>query len=105
MNDDTRQRVIRLLGLGVRSRGAIVGLELVRNAARKGKLGFVAVAHDVSKNSLDKLVPLLEARRISFIQEISAEELGLLAGRPKTAAIGVTDAQLAKGIRDLVRDR
>ena len=103
MNEDKRQRVIRLLGLGVRSRGALVGLEMVRNAARQGKVGFVAVAHDVSKNSLDKLVPLLQARQISFMQDISSEELGLLAGRPRTAAIGVTDAQLAKGIRDLVR--
>lgn len=105
MNDATRQRVIRLLGLGVRSRGAVVGVEQVRAAARKGTVAFVAVAPDVSQNSLNKLVPLLEARRISFTQEIPSAELGALAGRTTTAAIGVTDVQLAKGIRELIWPR
>lgn len=105
MNDDTRQRVMRLLGLGLRSRGAVVGVEQVRAAVRKGTVGFVAIAPDVSQNSLNKLVPLLEARRVSFTQELSSDELGALAGRQMTAAIGVTDAQLAKGIRELVWPR
>lgn len=105
MNDQTRQRVIRLLGLGVRARGAIVGLEQVRDGVRKGKVFFVAVAPDVSENSLDKLMPLLDAKRVRYTQEIPAADLGALAGRPTTAAIGVTDRQLANGIRDLVWPR
>lgn len=105
MNEETRQRAIRLLGLGVRSRGAVVGLEQVREAAKKGKLAFAAVAPDVSQNSLDKLVPLLQAKRIRFTQDIPAAALGAVAGRATTAAIGVTDRNLAKGLRDLIWPR
>lgn len=105
MNDALRRRVLGLLGLGLRSRGAIVGVEQVRDAARRGKVEFVAVAHDVSKHSLDKLVPLLEARRIRYLMDLSAAELGALAGRTTTAAIGVTDRNLARGLRDLVAPR
>src|SRR5688572_20477735 len=96
-------RVLRLLGLGIRSRGAVVGVERVREAAKGGKLAFAVVASDASKNSMDKLLPLLRARRINFIEVPSAAQLGAVAGRDQTAAIGVLDRQLANGIRDLTR--
>ena len=96
-------RILRLLGLGIRSRGAVVGVERVREAAKGGKLAFAVVASDASKNSLDKLLPLLRARRINFIEVPSAAQLGAVAGREQTAVIGVLDRQLANGIRDLTR--
>jgi ribosomal protein L7Ae-like RNA K-turn-binding protein len=96
-------RVLRLLGLGVRGRGAVVGVERVREAAKSGKLALAVVAADASKNSLDKLLPLLNARRINFIEVPSAAELGAVAGRDQAAAIGVVDPQLANGIVALTR--
>jgi ribosomal protein L7Ae-like RNA K-turn-binding protein len=97
------ERILRLLGLGIRSRGAVVGVERVRDAAKGGKLAFAVVASDASKNSLDKVLPLLKARRISFIEVPSAAQLGAVAGRDQVAAIGVVDRQLANGIRGLTR--
>jgi ribosomal protein L7Ae-like RNA K-turn-binding protein len=94
--------MLRLVGLGVRSRGAIVGVEQVRLAASKNKVAFAIVAADVSKNSLDKIVPLLNARRVRFVEVPSASELGNVVGRQTTAVVGIVDRQLAKGIRDLV---
>jgi ribosomal protein L7Ae-like RNA K-turn-binding protein len=96
-------RILRLVGLGVRSRGVVVGTERVRDAAKSGKLVLAVVATDASKNSLDKLRPLLEARRINFIEVPSAAELGAVAGRDKTTAVGVIDRQLANGISALTR--
>lgn len=96
-------RILRLLGLGIRSRGAVVGVERVRENAKSGKLAFAVIAADASKNSLDKLLPLLRARRINFIEVPSAAELGAAVGRDQTAAIGVLDRQLANGIRALTR--
>jgi ribosomal protein L7Ae-like RNA K-turn-binding protein len=93
---------MRLIGLGVRGRGAVVGVQQVRRAAQKGDLAFAVIAPDASANSLDKLVPVLRARRIRFADALSAAELGAAAGRESTAAIGIVDRQLAKGIRDIV---
>ena len=102
MDSGTTQRVLRLVGLGVRSRGAVVGVEQVREAVKKGKLALAVVAADASKHSLDKVVPLLKARQVSIIEVGSAAELGQAAGREQTAAIGIVDRQLARGIRELM---
>ena len=96
------QRVYRLLGLGVRGRGAVVGVSQVREAAKRNKVLFAVVAIDASANSLDKVVPLLNARRVRFIEVPSATELGVAVGREQTAVVGIIDPQLAAGVRDAV---
>lgn len=101
MNTFTRQRIMRLLGLGVRSRNAVVGVEQVREGAKRNKIVYAVVASDASKNSLDKLVPLLNARRVRFIEVPSAAELGAAVGRETTAVVGIVDRQLAAGVRKL----
>lgn len=99
----TDARILRLIGLGVRSRGVVVGVEQVRDAAKKGKLVLALVAPDASANSREKVVPLLRARGIKFVQGPSAAELGAAVGREQTAAVGVIDPQLANGIQKLVQ--
>ena len=95
--------MLRLLGLGVRARGVVVGVEKVRAAAKDGSLSLAIVATDASANSRDKVVPLLEARGINFVEAPSAAELGAAVGREQTAAVGVIDRQLASGIQQLVQ--
>ena len=94
--------MLRLVGLGVRSRGAIVGVQQVRNAAKRNTLKLAIVARDASAHSREKVVPLLTARRIKFVEVPSANELGAAVGRDQTAAVGILDRQLAVGIWDLV---
>ena len=96
-------KILRLLGLGIRGRGAVIGVERVKESARTGALAFAVVASDASQNSLDKLLPLLRARRINFIEVPSAAALGAIAGRDQAVAIGVLDRDLARGIRALTR--
>lgn len=93
--------MLRLIGLGLRSRNVVVGIEQVRAAAKKGHLEFAIVAPDASVNSRDKIVPLLKARRINFVEGPTAAELGAVVGREQTAAVGVIDRQLARGISEL----
>jgi ribosomal protein L7Ae-like RNA K-turn-binding protein len=102
LSDTDRARLLRLVGLGVRGRGAIIGVEQVREGAKKNKVAFAIVAVDASRHSLDKVVPLLNARRVRFVEVPSAAELGGAVGRETTAVVGIVDRQLAKGIRDLV---
>ena len=102
MNAVARQRLFRLIGLGVRGRGAVVGVQQVREAARNNKVHLAVVATDASRNSLEKIVPLLNARRVRFIEIPSAAALGAAVGRDQTAVVGIIDRQLAAGVRDLV---
>ncbi|MGH7664532.1 MAG: L7Ae/L30e/S12e/Gadd45 family ribosomal protein [Gemmatimonadaceae bacterium] len=102
MQPGAERRLLGLVGLGVRGRLAVVGVQQVRAAAQKGKLRFAVVAPDASRHSLYKVVPLLSARRIRFVKGPSAAALGAAAGRETTAVVGILDSQLARGIRDIV---
>ena len=102
MERGVAERMLRLIGLGVRARNVVVGVEQVRTAARKGNLVFAVVAPDASENSRDKIVPLLRARHVKFVEGPTAAELGAAVGRDQTAAVGVIDSQVARGIRELV---
>jgi len=76
----------------------VVGVDQVRRAALKGKVKLAVVAPDAARNSLDKVLPLLAARHVRVIEAPSARELGAAVGRASTAAVGVLDAQLARGM-------
>ncbi|MEO7457235.1 MAG: ribosomal L7Ae/L30e/S12e/Gadd45 family protein [Gemmatimonadaceae bacterium] len=102
MSAAVHAKLLRLIGLGVRGRGAVVGVENVREGAKRNKVAYAIVAMDASKHSLDKVVPLLNARRVRFVEVPSAAELGGAVGRETTAVVGIVDRQLAKGIRELV---
>jgi ribosomal protein L7Ae-like RNA K-turn-binding protein len=97
-------KLLRLLGLGVRGRGAVVGVERVREAATKGTLVLAVVAPDVSRHSLDKVLPLLAAKRVTVVEGPSAATLGHAVGRETTAVVGVTDRNLARGIQEMLAE-
>ena len=102
MDDVGRRKVLALLGLGVRGRLVVVGAERVRLEALKGALQLAVVATDVSRHSLDKVVPALRARHVETIEWPSSAELGGAVGRDTTAAVGIVDQALARGIRGAV---
>jgi ribosomal protein L7Ae-like RNA K-turn-binding protein len=104
VDEDQERRILRLAGLGVRGRNAVVGVDQVRRAAEKGRVRLGLVAADASRHSRDKLVPLLKARGVAIIEMPSAARLGEIAGRAQTTAIGVVDAQLARGIREATKN-
>lgn len=100
MTDEVaRRKMLGLVGLGLRGRLAVVGVQQVRDSAKRGKLKIALVASDASQNSLDKVTGLLKARMVPVIGDLSSAELGGVAGREAVAVIGVIDAGLARGIR------
>jgi ribosomal protein L7Ae-like RNA K-turn-binding protein len=104
VNAMEERRILGLIGLGVRARNAVVGVEQVRQAARRGRLRLAVVAPDASAHSRDKVMPLLAARRVRVIEGPGVAALGSAVGREATAAIGITDAALARGLRAVVED-
>jgi ribosomal protein L7Ae-like RNA K-turn-binding protein len=101
MDAHQQRKLLGLVGLGVRGRGAVVGVERVRDAAKRGKIHLAIAASDASSNSLDKVVPLLLAKGISVLVGPPAADLGGAVGRETTAVVGIVDKGLAKGIRAL----
>ncbi len=99
------RKVLGLVGLGMRGRLVVVGAEQVRLAAHKGVLQLALVANDVSRHTLEKVVPTLQARHVAIVEWPSAAELGGAVGRETTAAIGIVDLALARGIRDVLAGR
>ncbi|MBL0172333.1 MAG: ribosomal L7Ae/L30e/S12e/Gadd45 family protein [Gemmatimonadaceae bacterium] len=102
LDEAARRKVLGLLGLGVRGRLVVVGAERVRLEALKGTVQLAVVAMDVSRHSLDKVTPVLRARSIEVIEWPSSAELGGAVGRDTTAAVGIVDQALARGIRGAV---
>jgi ribosomal protein L7Ae-like RNA K-turn-binding protein len=82
----------------------VVGVEQLRAETKKGTVKLAVVAHDASRHSREKVVPLLKAKGIDIIQVLSANELGATFGREQTAAVGITDAGLARGVRAIGLD-
>ncbi len=102
LDETARRKVLGLLGLGVRGRLVVVGAERVRVEALKGAVQLAVVASDVSRHSLDKVLPVLRARHIEVIDWPSSADLGNAVGRDTTAAVGIVDQALARGIRGAV---
>lgn len=102
MDDVANERLLRLIGLGARARNVVIGVEQVRQAAKANKLAFAVVAPDASENSRAKVVPLLNARRVRFVEGPTAAQLGAAVGREQTAAVGIIDHNLADGLRKVV---
>ncbi len=102
MDAAAERRLLGLIGLGIRGRLAIVGVDRVREAAHKGTLRFAIVAADASRHSREKVDRLLAAKGVPVAEIASAEALGAAAGKESAAVVGVVDADLAKGIRAIV---
>jgi ribosomal protein L7Ae-like RNA K-turn-binding protein len=61
-------------------------------------VALAIVAKDASRNSREKLEPLLKARGVTLIVGPDSLRLGESVGRGAVAALGVLDANLAAGI-------
>ena len=76
-------------------------MEQVRDAAKRGRLKVALVASDAAQNSLNKVAGLLKAKEVPVIDGLTAAELGRVVGREVVAVIGITDAGLAAGIKEV----
>ena len=91
--------LLGLLGLGMRAGSIVVGTSRVRAALRRDQLKLVIVAGDRSSRTEEKVLRLVEARGVPWVEGPSADDLGNAVGRPPVQTIGVRDAQLAAGIK------
>lgn len=90
--------------MAARAGAAVPGTQQVREKVRAGRVRFAIVANDLTPTGRDKLVPLLEGRRVSFAIRYTREELGAAVGRGPLAAVGVTDGNMARRLQTLLSD-
>jgi ribosomal protein L7Ae-like RNA K-turn-binding protein len=93
--------LLSLLGLAARARALAMGTDMVRGAAREGKIAAAVLAGDASPTQSRKLVPLLQARGIPFAVCSSQAGLGGALGKGPVSAVGITDASFARRAMEL----
>ena len=95
--------LLSLLGLAARARALSMGTDMVRGAAREGKLSAALLAADASPTQARKLEPLLQARGIPFAVCSTQAELGAAVGRGPVSAVGLNDPSFARRVMELAR--
>jgi ribosomal protein L7Ae-like RNA K-turn-binding protein len=96
--------LVRLLGLGLRAGGVVVGVAGVRARLARGTLRCVVLARDASPRTRDKVERLARRRGVPVVVGPAAAELGAGLGRPPVQAVGVADATLARGLMGLAEE-
>lgn len=91
-------RVLGLVGLGLRGGRVVVGVEAVRAGLQRGDLRCVVMARDASPRAVEKVVRLARAREVACVWVAEAAVLGARLGRPPVMVVGVRDAKLAAGL-------
>jgi len=94
----TRERMLGLVGLGLRAGAVAVGVDATRRALRRGTARCVVVAADASERARGRLVPLARGRGVPILTGPSADLLGQRCGRPAVHAVAVEDAGFADGL-------
>ncbi|HKW41395.1 MAG TPA: ribosomal L7Ae/L30e/S12e/Gadd45 family protein [Gemmatimonadales bacterium] len=92
------ERLLRLLGLGVRGGRVVIGVAGVRARLQRDALACVVLAADASLRTRDKVERLARGRRVPVLMGPVAERLGAALGRTAVQAVGVADAALAHGL-------
>jgi len=95
-------RVHGIIGLAARAGGVVRGTERVREAVRENTVRFALVAADASRNSKNRIVPLLEASGVPYVERFDRESLGSAIGKAPVSALAVTDPGFAAQLRAAV---
>ena len=99
-NDESKRRIVGMLGFAMRAGKLILGTELVCRAMPTGRVKLAVISSTASDGTVKKLRTKSEFYNIpSVTVDIGTEELGGLLGKTHpTAAVAVTDDGFAKEI-------
>lgn len=92
------ERVLGLLGLGLRGGRVVIGVEAVRAGLQRGDLACIVMAADASPRAVAKIDKLATARGMPRVVVAESAALGARLGRPPVMVVGVRDPKLAAGI-------
>jgi ribosomal protein L7Ae-like RNA K-turn-binding protein len=90
--------LLGLLGLGLRGRLVVLGVDAVRAELKRGAVRCVVLAADASPRAVEKVGRLAEGAGVPLVRGPSAAEIGARLGRPPVMVVGVRDRGMADGI-------
>jgi ribosomal protein L7Ae-like RNA K-turn-binding protein len=99
------ERLLGLLGLGLRAGRIAIGVDAVRKELQAGKCWCVVLADNASPRAIEKVVRLAGAKKVPVLAGPGAEAIGAQLGKPPVMAVGVRDRALASGMVQLATVR
>lgn len=88
---------LRLVGLGVRAGGVVLGTGAVRAELQRGRARVVILAADPSPRTREKVERLAHGKGVPVVAGPEADTLGARLGRGRLQAVAIVDRQLAEG--------
>lgn len=98
------EALLGLLGLGLRSRRVVVGVDATRAALQRGDAHLVVIASDASERAIERVMRLAKGRGVPVVTGPASTTIGERLGRPPVMAVAVTDRHLAQGMRPAPHD-
>jgi ribosomal protein L7Ae-like RNA K-turn-binding protein len=95
---DPGQRLLGLLGLGLRSGRVAVGVEATRAMLQRGDARVVIIASNASERAVEKVVALAQGKAVPVLTGPEAVTIGERLGRPPVMTVAVRDRDLAAGM-------
>lgn len=96
------ERALMFLGLATRAGKTVSGDEACRAALQKGLVRLVVVADDASPGTKERFRRLAGTFGTRYRIHGTREGLGIFAGRPDRAIVGVTDEGFAARLAELM---
>lgn len=105
LRPDAGERLLGLLGLGLRGRRVVIGVDAARAVLQRGDAHAVIVARDLSDRARQKVLRLAAGTGVPLIEGPESAVLGARLGRPPVMVVAVRDRSLGAGILALTDDR
>ena len=95
---DPAERLLGLLGLGVRSGRVGIGVEATRAMLQRGEARVVVIASNASERAVEKVIALARGKAVPVLTGPEAVMMGERLGRPPVMTVAVRDRDLAAGM-------
>ncbi|MDP4118330.1 MAG: ribosomal L7Ae/L30e/S12e/Gadd45 family protein [Bacillota bacterium] len=95
-------KILRLLGLCVKSGGLAPGDSAVKDAILRGRAHFVIIAEDCGENTRKKFERLCSEKNVECAVFCKKSVIGRAVGKDEKAVVAVTDKNFADAVGKLI---
>ena len=100
-NINENQKILNFLGLAIRARKVLTGLEIVES--KINKVSFIFLANDASNNTRKAVMNKCEYYHIEYCDLFSSIELTRATGKENRMVYGIIDENFSYNFKKLIR--